>query len=298
MPFFGKNDLQSQLAALGIHLDKKRGQCYLIDRNIAEFMIVQAALDPDKDSVLEIGPGLGVLTDILAEKSLHLYLIELDKKIAQFLKNNFISRYSLAYYEGGVDWQTHTEKIGLLHGDALKQPFPAVNKIVANIPYQISAPLLFKILENWQYERVILMIQKEFADHLVADSNSEKYTRLSAAASFFLDIKVLKLVPAECYFPKPQVDSAIIELKLKQRIKEQNYLQYRELYLEFLKGVFPYKNKGLRKAVKFYFDSDPHGLELFPYLLDQIETGGINAQRVRTFTPDEFFQIALKGAGK
>jgi 16S rRNA (adenine1518-N6/adenine1519-N6)-dimethyltransferase len=298
LPFFGKNELQTQLSNLGIHLDKKRGQCYLIDRNIAEFMIIQANLDPIRDSVIEIGPGLGVLSDLLAANSKHLYLIELDKKIAEFLKNHFEHRFELQYYENIADWNNSMAKIGLLHGDALKSAFPPANKIVANIPYQISAPLIFKILENWQYDKVILMIQKEFADHLVAEPDSEKYTRLSAAASFFLDVKILKLVPAECYFPKPQVDSAIIELHLKEHVKNDNLLQYRELFLELIKGIFPYKNKGLKKAIKFYFDSNSTGPELFPNLLTSIEKEDIGDQRVRTFSPDILFKIALMGAGK
>ncbi|MHA2002329.1 MAG: rRNA adenine N-6-methyltransferase family protein, partial [Promethearchaeota archaeon] len=146
MPFFSKPELQDQLVQLGIRLDKKRGQCFLIDENIIRLTVKNANLRLKQDIVIEIGPGLGPLSDYLIEQSKRVFLIEFDKKIAQFLfsyyKSQFQHESQVLFLEDPKkkDYQNLPEdcKVIIIHGDALKVPFPRATKIVSNIPYQIS----------------------------------------------------------------------------------------------------------------------------------------------------------------
>ena len=199
MPFFVKSELLAILGRLNIRLDKMRGQCYLVDRNIVNILLQHADLDPQKDIVAEIGSGLGTLSDFLIESTKKTFLIESDKKIVNFLKEHFEAKYPIHFMSENKSscpaLDRENEKVVILHRDVLKTPFPCVNKIIGNIPYQISAPIIFKLIEEWNFEKAILMVQQEFADRLTASLNSPKYSRLSAATSLFLEVKKLHQVP-------------------------------------------------------------------------------------------------------
>jgi 16S rRNA (adenine1518-N6/adenine1519-N6)-dimethyltransferase len=300
MPFYGKRALLDQLTALGVRLDKQRGQCYLIDENIIQKIIEFASLQPDRDSVLEIGPGLGILTDELIKYVKKVVLIENDRKIGQFLSQTLQKNYDTQVVDS-TDLKFHTDlsnsdtyKVVFWLADALTVQFPPVTKIVSNIPYQISAPLLFKIIESWRYEKVILMVQKEFADHLTAAPNSEKYSRISAAAGLYLSIKQLYSVPHSCFYPVPKVDSVIIELTRPANLTDDSpEILYRSEYLEFLRGIFPYKNKGLKKAISFYLETDAQLIKKYPYLDDLKKLEELGQRKVRTYGAAELFRIMM-----
>ena len=294
MPFFTRSALLPQLAQLGIRLDKQKGQCYLIDQNLANFIIAEAELNPEIDTVLEIGPGLGTLSDFLAAKSRQLFLIEYDKKMVHFLAENFQLQYESVLINPDMQSIPSEARIILYQGDALEIPFPSVLKIVANIPYQISGPLFIKIIANWQYQFVLLMVQKEFADHLQAAVNSEDYTRIAAATQLYLDIKRLRVVPSSCFYPEPKVNSVILKITLKPELTPDSpEFQYCTQYLELLRGTFPYKNKVLRKALMFYRDADPLALEFFPMLQELINDPKYTSVKVRTLTPFQLFKLTL-----
>jgi 16S rRNA (adenine1518-N6/adenine1519-N6)-dimethyltransferase len=300
VPFYGKQALKTILGELGVRLDKNRGQCYLIDQNMVQFILQQAELDPTQDRVLEIGPGLGSLSDGLAEKSMQLFLIENDHKIGDFLIKNFQKTIPNDQLEiQSNPFESTTKKICMTIGDALTIQFPNVNKIVANIPYQISAPILFKIIDTWRYERVVLMVQKEFADNLIASPNSEKYSRLSAAIGLFLQVKIIKHVSKSCFYPVPKVDSVIVRITAKPGLGSNSpENRYKNEYLTFLKGIFPYKNKNLRKAIGFYLDTiskENNQWILAPLLIaDEF----LSTIRVRNLSPDQLFTIMLFILGK
>jgi 16S rRNA (adenine1518-N6/adenine1519-N6)-dimethyltransferase len=257
VPFFVKSELLAILERLGIHLDKTRGQCYLVDRNIVNIILQNADLDPQNDIVAEIGSGLGTLSDFLIEGSKRTFLIETDKKIVNFLKEHFETMYPI-YFESNCNsscpaLDRENKKIVILHQDVLKTPFPSVNKIIGNIPYQISAPIIFKLIEEWNFKKVILMVQQEFADRLTAPLNSSKYSRLSAATNLFLEVKKLHKVSPSCFYPEPQVTSSIIEITAKPDLQSGSpQYRFRKEYLQFLAGIFPYKNKNLAKALGFF----------------------------------------------
>lgn len=300
MPFVGKQALKTILADLNVRLDKKRGQCFLLDQNVLNFILKQAELDPIQDRVLEVGPGLGSLSEGLAEKSLQLFLIENDRKIGEYLINYFRKNISADQLEiQSTPTDGSMKKICITIGDALALPFPNVNKIVSNIPYQISAPLLFKIIDTWKYNRVVLMVQKEFAENLIATPTSDKYSRLSAAVGLYLQVRILKNVPKSCFYPIPKVDSVIILLIAKPELNANSpENQFKYEYLTFLKGVFPYKNKNLRKALGFYLDTIPQ--EKNPWIQAPLLLGDevLGTIRIRNLSSNQLFAIMLFLLGK
>ena len=305
MPFFSKQLLLDQLDTLGINLSKKRGQCYLIDRNIANMIIKQANLDPLHDIVLEIGSGLGTLSDFIVSKSKQAYLIEYDKKVAQYLFTHFQTLYPTQLLTNPTITQMNDIKasirVVIIQADALKVPFPRFTKLVANLPYQISAPLLFKMVESWSEvtQKIVIMVQKEFAERLVASPNSKNYSRLSAAAGLYFDIRKLKHVPGQVFFPPPRVNSTIIELTGKPALESKALeTHHRGDYLAFLRGLFPYKNKSLRKALKIYFKNSPHAISFLKPLYQIFLTYDqypFFLRKLRQFSSTELFNIMSYG---
>jgi len=170
----------------------KLGQNFLIDNNVAKREVEQAGITSD-DIVLEIGPGNGILTNLLAEKAKKVIAIEIDKE----LFNN-------------LDVPNNVE---LINADALKVDFDKLvfNKIVSNLPFQISSPVTFKFLEC-NFDLAVLIYQKEFADRMIAKPGSKNYSRLSVNVYYRAECEMLNVVSKNCFKPQPKVDSAVIRL--------------------------------------------------------------------------------------
>jgi len=190
---------------------KFRGQNFLFDQNIVAKIISAAKLSP-ADKVLEVGPGLGVLTTELLKYARQVMAVELDKKIVSFLKVKFFKEIA-------------SGRLILISGDILKFN-PALYqlnnfqyKIVANLPYNITAIFLRNFLAAAvKPNEMILMVQKEVAQRIVAQPG--QMSLLALSAQFYSQPEILFQVRAECFWPKPQVDSAVISLKLNKKLPE------------------------------------------------------------------------------
>ncbi|WP_297979503.1 16S rRNA (adenine(1518)-N(6)/adenine(1519)-N(6))-dimethyltransferase RsmA [uncultured Methanobrevibacter sp.] len=213
-----------------IKLNKNLGQNYLIDDFKRQKIINYANLNKN-DTVLEIGPGIGTLTLELAKRSRKVISIEQDTKIFNILKKRLEDE--------------NIDNVELINEDAVKVDFPKFNKIVSNLPYQISSPISFKFL-NYDFETGILMYQKEFADRMNAKLGTKQYSRLSAMLYFKADVKFLTRVSPESFIPSPKVDSSVIELKPKKsNISEEDF----KAYSKVVKALFQHKNKKARNAL-------------------------------------------------
>jgi len=174
---------------------RKIGQNFLIDRRVAEREIDYADIKKD-DVVLEIGPGRGIITKLLAEKAQKVIAIEIDENLVHELKE------SLA------------DNILLINDDALKVDFktlPKFNKIVSNLPYHISSPITFKLLDC-NFTLAVLIYQKEFAERMVAKPGSKDYSRLSVGVYYKSLCNIMETIPKTCFYPQPKVDSCIVRL--------------------------------------------------------------------------------------
>ncbi len=301
MPFYSQSQLPQELARLGIHLAKNRGQCYLIDRNILTLIRDYAKLDYTQDIVLEIGPGIGQLSDILIEHSKRVYLVETDRKIVQFLTSYYDQLYPTIVLEPQILNYEHIApeiRVVIIPADVLSIPLPPVTKVVANIPYQISGPLMFALIEQWSFTKVILMVQKEFAERLTASPNSPQYSRLSAAIHLYLDIHILHSVSSSCFFPRPRVESQIIQINAKPSYSRSSPLfQYRSEFFTFLQGIFPYKNKTFRNTLIHFQKAIPENAARYPYLSQVIQSlaqTNLNQEKLRSISPELLFELMCK----
>jgi len=216
---------------------KSLGQHFLTDENIAR-KIVRTADVQKSDTVWEIGPGSGVLTKILIEKCRRLYAFEIDDEWYGFLQSQYgktgIILVNADILE--VDFQK------FFHGEKVK--------IVANLPYQITSPVLFKILENREkFSSVTVMIQDEVADRLCASPGNKEYGILSVKLQLYFRIQKKFIIPPHVFRPQPKVRSAVVQLIPRQDIPEIiDHSQLRTL----IDAVFNHRRKMLRVTLKSF----------------------------------------------
>jgi len=224
----------------GIVLNKNLGQNYLID-DFKRKKIIEYAKLTKEDTVLEIGPGIGTLTIELAKKAKHVIAIEQDTTIFNILQKRLEKE--------GID------NVELINGDAVKVDFPEFNKIVSNLPYQISSPISFKFLKS-DFDLAILMYQKEFADRMNGKVGTKQYSRLSAMLYFKAEVKFLTKVSPESFIPSPKVDSSVVQLKPKNiksiKIDDEEFAiddETYKVYSKVVKAMFQHRNKKSKNAL-------------------------------------------------
>ena len=209
-----------------IRLNKRKGQNYLIDSNILQKIINYSDLSK-KDTVLEIGAGIGTLTIPLAEKAYKVIAVEQDEKIAAILEKRL--------------HELDISNVEVLKADATKIDFPHFNKVVSNLPYKISSPITFKILE-YDFDFAVLMYQLEFAERMVAKHGESNYSRLSLMMHFCADTDILFEVSKHCFFPEPKISSAVIKLVPKKSDID-------EFFQKTSRALFQHKKKKVRNAL-------------------------------------------------
>jgi len=211
-------------------LNKNLGQNYLIDKNKRDQIISFGNISKD-DVVLEIGSGIGTLTIEIAKRAKKVISIEQDKRICEILAERL--------REEKID------NVELINDDALKIDFPEFNKIISNLPYQISSPITFKFLD-YDFDLAVLMYQKEFAQRMNGKVGSKNYSRLSAMLYFKCSVEKLTDVSCESFIPKPKIDSSVVMLTPKEHdltIEEFNN------YSKFTKALFQHRNKKIKNAL-------------------------------------------------
>jgi len=175
---------------------KDLGQNFLIVPDIIDRNVERAELS-NRDVVLEVGPGLGVLTDALSRRAGKVYAVEKDLRLVDILKKEY-------------QW----ENVEIIHGDALKIPLPQFTKIVSNLPYQISSPITFRFLDHG-FEKAVLIYQLEFAQRLVSKPGDKNYSRLSLMILAAAEAEIVERIGRGAFWPKPKVDSAVVVLRPK-----------------------------------------------------------------------------------
>jgi 16S rRNA (adenine1518-N6/adenine1519-N6)-dimethyltransferase len=185
----------------GIKPRKKLSQSFLMDQNVIKKIAIAAQISKD-DIVVEIGAGIGVLTEILAQESRKIIAVELDKNLVEVLKEK------LAGYDN----------VEIHAGDIMKFDFTSISlsyrckvKVVGNVPYNISSPLIFHLLSSCSaIGGFILMLQKEVVQRLAARPNNKSYGVPSVLLQMFASVEKIFDVPASCFYPQPKVESAVI----------------------------------------------------------------------------------------
>ena len=235
-------DTKFILKKYNISANKKLGQNFLIDDDIIQ-NIIDAAELKETDLVIEIGPGLGFVTEQLVKLAKKVYAVELDEDMV-----NELDKINAANLE-------------ILHKDILKtdlSQFGQNIKVVANIPYYITSPILAHLLgeiddlENknrTSISQIVLMVQYEVAKRLIANekSPSKEFGLLSILAQFWADVEFIKKVPAHSFFPAPKVDSAVVKLSIRQEplLKLSNY----EFFRKVIKACFATRRKNIKNSL-------------------------------------------------
>ena len=276
-PFESFEDISERLP--GIKLNKNLGQNYLIDRNKRDQIIGFGNITKD-DTVLEIGTGIGTLTIELAKRARKVIAIEQDPKICEIL--------ALRLKEEKID------NVELINDDALNVDFPKFNKIISNLPYQISSPITFKFL-NYDFDLAILMYQKEFASRMNGKVATKDYSRLSAMLYFKCDVEKLTDVSNESFIPKPQIDSTVVRLTPKENtVTDEDF----EIYSKFTKALFQHRNKKIKNALidsrHIISDIDKKVLKNRLNDIDDDELQDYLKKRVVVLEPEEILFISQK----
>jgi len=252
-----------------LFLKKSLGQNLLTDKNIIS-KEVGYALPLEGKTVLEIGCGTGLLTGELAKKSSRVIAIEKDNALLEECKKRLVQNTNIEY----------------IYADALKIEFPRFDRIVSNLPYSISSKILFKILD-YDFELAVLILQKEFAERLVAKPGEKNYSRLSVNATLKAEVELLDTVSKNSFHPVPKVDSKILRLRKKQK------QPLPENFDAVLRALFQHKRKSIKNAL---IDSS-HELGLKKADAKKI-FAGFPETKVFTLTPEEIVELSREIQGK
>lgn len=264
------------LKTFNLRASKKLGQNFLVDAGIVRGIVEAAEIQPG-DRVLEIGPGIGTLTQGLLEAGAHVTAVELDKKLPAVLAKTL---------EG-------YENFTLVPGDILKTDIPALMgeekfKVAANLPYYITTPILMTLLEKkLPITQLVTMVQKEVAERMIAQPGTKAYGALSVAVQYYTEPHIAMDVPPRSFIPAPEVDSVVIACRVRENppvdIKDA---AEEKLFFRVVKGAFGQRRKTLGNALKAAgFDKE--------LLAKALVNAGIDAgRRGETLTLAEFAAIA------
>ena len=234
------NTVKSLLSEFGAAPDKRYGQNFLISESVVENIADKCGAE-ENDGILEIGPGIGVLTGKLCERYKKVVSVEIDKKMVSVLGKTM------------SDYNNFT----LINDDILKVDLKALLRehfdgmrvtVCANLPYYITTPIIMFLLEaEAGFDNITVMIQKEVAERLTAKPATEAYGAITPAVQYYADAERLFTVPAGCFYPAPKVDSAVLRLKLRK--KPEYEPKNKQLMFEIIKYAFLQRRKTLINAL-------------------------------------------------
>lgn len=267
---------------------KSLGQNFLIDLNILGKIVAAAQLDETKGA-LEIGPGIGALTQQLAKRAGRVVAVEIDRRMLPVL------RETLAPYGNAQ----------VLHGDVLKvdleelfrEQFQGLSgvSVVANLPYYVTTPIVMKLLEErLPLENIVVMIQKEVAQRMAARPGTKDYGSLSVAVQYYCEPQVVAEVPRTVFIPQPNVDSAVIRLRLRKEPPVK--VGDERLYFQVVQASFAQRRKTIANNLLTRFFTR----ETKPLLEKVLQEAGIDpVRRGETLSLEEFASLAqaLQNAG-
>ncbi|ACL04812.1 dimethyladenosine transferase [Desulfatibacillum aliphaticivorans] len=270
------------LAAFDLKPKKAKGQNFLADPATARACVERADLSPD-DSVLEIGPGLGALTIPMSRKAKQVIAVEWDTNLAKVLENQIES--------------LGLSNITILNQDILKTDIRGIAEraggnmvVAANLPYNISSQVLIRLIQNRDlFKKAALMFQTELAQRIMAEPGGKDYGRITVLAQYSSRIRVLYSLGPAHFYPKPQVDSQVLEFLFKEPDPSVN----EDILFAVVKAAFAKRRKTLKNALS---NSElPFSGEQAQAALD--EAGIDPKRRAETLSVDEFVALA-KAAGK
>ncbi len=266
-----------ELKEYGLSPKKRWGQHFLVDRNILK-KILRSIQIGKEDTVLEIGPGLGEMTLALSQLAKQVIAIEIDSRLVRRLREKFSNLLNIEIVEGDIIKMDFSSLFG-------REGIPL--RVVANLPYQITTPLLFRLMEERRlFQDLHLMIQKEVAQRIIAPAGRKEYGPLSVFTQVISIPTLLFLIKPSAFFPPPKVDSAFIRIEWRKRplIEDEKEGWFKKV----VKGCLGYRRKTLFNALK------SSGLPLPEDLQTRLKEAKIDPdRRPETLTPQEFVNLSI-----
>jgi len=265
------------LSTYGFKFSKSLGQNFLIDGNIVR-KIAEEGDVTSEDYILEIGPGIGTLTEELALRAKKVVAIEIDDSLLPILADT-IGKY---------------KNVEIVHGDVLKIDIKKLIeekldggpvKVVANLPYYVTTPIISKLIEDeLNLESIIVMVQKEVAERMAADPGGKEYGSLSVFVNFYSKPKIVVKVPKTVFMPQPKIDSAVIKLTLEKNLPDVD----RDKFFKIVKAAFSKRRKTILNSLSTYgFDLDKETIR------EALEKAGISPEdRAENLTVEDFIGLS------
>ena len=273
----------------GFTFKKSFGQNFLTDTNILQKIVDTAEID-DQVNVIEIGPGIGALTEFLAERAAEVMAFEIDHRLVPILAD------TLRDFDNVTVVNEDILKVDLAqHIQNFKNPDLPI-KVVANLPYYITTPILMHLIESGiPFSEFVVMMQKEVADRISAKPNTKAYGSLSIAVQYYMTAKVAFIVPRTVFVPAPNVDSAI--LKMVRRPEPAVAVEDESFFFKISKASFTHRRKTLWNNLTGYFGKTEEVKDKLTKALDQ--AGLSPSVRGEALSLEEFASLAdaLKGQG-
>ena len=256
------------LRLYGFSPKKCLGQNFTVNSDMLQRLVSHASITED-DVVLEVGAGLGFLTQLLSSKCKKVITVEVDPALASFLRKQLRSM----------------QNVDLIEGDILKVSLPVFNKVVSAPPYSISSPLLFRLLEN-KFDSAVLILQKEFAERLAASVGSKDYGRLTVNVYYRADVELLDVVPRTMFYPPPDVDSMMVRLTPRA---PPFHVDDEETFFELVRTLFTQRNRKVRNGlISFLHQHEITGKEA----VELADSTIYSKKRVRELAPEDFGILA------
>lgn len=270
------------LETYGLTAKKSLGQNFIVDTNILDKIVDAGEVDKNT-TVIEVGPGIGALTEQIAKRAGKVIAFEIDDRLLDVLEDT-LSPY---------------DNVTVLHQDVLAADLEAFKQehladvervvVIANLPYYITTPIIIGFLESQlELDAMVLMMQKEVASRLSADPSTKAYGSLSIAVQYYMDAEVVFTVPKTVFMPQPNVESAVIRLTKKE--KQEVQVKDEAFFFKLARAAFVQRRKTLWNNLKVGFGKDKRVLEKVQHALD---IAGIDPKRRgETLSIQEFGRLA------
>lgn len=261
----------------GFSFKKSLGQNFMVDPSVLRSIVQAAEVDNDT-AVIEIGPGIGALTEQIAKRAARVLALEIDQRLLPVLAE------TLADYAN----------VSVIHQDVLKADLPALVdqyfrpchkiSVVANLPYYITTPIIFHLLESGvPFQHVVVMMQKEVAERITAKPGTKAYGSLSIVVQYKAEASVIKRVPKTVFVPQPNVESAVVKFVLRKeplvRVRNEPF------FFQLVRACFTQRRKTLLNNIRTFYAKRISKEELIVRLKD----AGVDPQRrAETLTIEEF----------
>ncbi len=273
-----RNETIHILKKLNITPKKNLGQNFLIDEHILHKIISVSEITKN-DIILEIGAGLGILTTELSIRAKEVYSYEIDTILFQYLQTKF----------------SNTPNVKLFNENILNATLAPHNKVVSNIPYSITGPILEKVFFTDHPPSGIMIIEKNLAERIFTKNTYKTFSRISVNFNAFMKPSIKESISPHSFYPVPKIELSMIKAFPKEKI--DSFLKLKEgrsFFLKFIAGIMPYKNKNLSNAINSYLHTIKSITISKNELIHYLKINNIQDLKLSNYTYDDFIKLSKK----